>query len=98
VSLDADGRVVAPGDFAGQARQAHIDLARALETAGATPAHVAKITTYVVGYSPDLLPAIAEVRQAVFGESLPASTLIDVAAPAQPEYLIEVEAIAVLDH
>lgn len=97
VSMDAGGHAVAPGDFAGQARQVHLNLARALEAAGATPADVAKMTTYVVGYSPELLPAIADARRAVLGEHLPASTLIGVAALARPEFLIEVEAIAVLD-
>jgi enamine deaminase RidA (YjgF/YER057c/UK114 family) len=97
VSMDADGQTVASGDFAGQARQVHLNLARALEAAGATPADVAKLTTYVVGYTPALLPALAEARRAVLGEDLPASTLIGVAALAQPGFLIEVEAIAILD-
>lgn len=96
VSQDADGKLVAPGDFAGQARQVYANLRIALKSAGATPADVTKLTTYVVGYKPELRPLMAEARSTVFraGE-LPASTLVGVQALAEPGYLIEVEAIAV---
>jgi enamine deaminase RidA (YjgF/YER057c/UK114 family) len=98
VSVDGDGQVVAPGDLAGQARQAHANLQLALEGAGASLADVTKLTTYVVGFRPEMLPVIREARAAVFqsGES-PASTLVGVQALAAPEFLIEVEAYAVLD-
>ncbi len=97
VAVDAAGVVVAPGNLAGQALQAYRNVGRALEAAGASAADVTKITTYVVGYSPAFLPDIAIGRRAVFGDSLPASTLVGVAQLAQPELLIEVEAVAVLD-
>ena len=84
-------------EFAVQARAAHANLAIALEAAGARPADVAKLTTYVVDYRPDLLPAIAEARAALFGDHRPASTLVGVAALARPEFKIEVEAVAVVD-
>jgi enamine deaminase RidA (YjgF/YER057c/UK114 family) len=98
VSVDGDGRVVAPGDLAGQARQAHANLQLALKGASASLADVTKLTTYVVGFQPEMLPLIREARAAVFqsGES-PASTLVGVQALAAPEFLIEVEAYAVLD-
>jgi enamine deaminase RidA (YjgF/YER057c/UK114 family) len=98
VSIDAEGRLVAPGDFGGQVRQVFANLRTALEGAGATPADVTKITIYVVGYQPELRPVLGEGRSAVFGPTtLPASTLVGVQALAEPGYLIEVEAIAVLD-
>jgi enamine deaminase RidA (YjgF/YER057c/UK114 family) len=98
VSVDEDGQVVAPGDLAGQARQAHANLELALKGAGASLADVTKLTTYVVGYQPEMLALIREVRATLFqpGES-PASTLVGVQALAAPEFLIEVEAYAVLD-
>jgi enamine deaminase RidA (YjgF/YER057c/UK114 family) len=98
VSVDERGQLVAPDDFAGQARQAHANLVAALAASGATVGDIAKLTTYVVGYRPELLQTIREVRAAVFdtGES-PASTLIGVEALVSPDYLIEVEAYAVLD-
>ena len=81
-------------DVAAQALTVHRNLAIALAAAGVRPSDVAKLTTYVVGYRPELLPAIAQARAAVFGDHRPASTLIGVAALARPELLIEVEAIA----
>ena len=97
VSIDAQGKLVAEDDFAGQARQVYANLRMALRGAGATPADVTKVTTYVVGYTPELRAVIAEARAAIFraGE-LPASTLVGVQALAEPGYLLEVEAIAVV--
>src|ERR1700694_2122168 len=98
VSMDAAGKLVAPGDFAGQARQVYANLRAALEGAGATPADVTKLTTFVVGYQPELRLLLAEARHTVFGAAaLPASTLVGVQALAEPGYLVEVEAIAVTD-
>jgi enamine deaminase RidA (YjgF/YER057c/UK114 family) len=96
VAVDAAGQIVAPGSHAGQALQAYENVGRALAAAGATPADVTRITTYVVDYSPALLPDIAIARRALFGGHLPASTLVGVAALARPEILVEVEAVAVL--
>ena len=98
VSMDVDGKLVAPGDVAGQARQVYANLRAALEGAGARPADVVKLTTYVVGYKAELRPLLGDARSTVFGpETLPASTLVGVQALAEPGYLIEVEAIAVTD-
>ena len=98
VSMDGEGKLVAEGDLAGQARQVYANLKEALAAAGASVKDVAKLTTYVVGYRPELLPVMGAARTAVLGASdLPASTLVGVQALAQPGYLIEVEAIAVID-
>jgi enamine deaminase RidA (YjgF/YER057c/UK114 family) len=98
VSMDARGDLVAPGDFAGQIKQAYANLQTALAGAGASPSDVTKLTTYVVGYKPELRAVIGEARKAVFGSAdLPASTLVGVQALAEREYLVEVEAIAVID-
>ena len=98
VSIDAEGKLVAPGDFAGQVKQVFANLRTALEGAGATPADVTKITVYIVGYRPEMRSLVGEARSAVFGPAtLPASTLVGVQALAEPGFLIEIEAIAVLD-
>jgi enamine deaminase RidA (YjgF/YER057c/UK114 family) len=97
VSEDVEGHLVGAGDFALQARTAFANVGRALVAAGARPDQVARITIYVAGHRPELIPLISEARIAVFGDHRPADTLLGVATLAEPGYLIEVEAIAVTD-
>ena len=92
---DVHGHSVAPGNLAGQARQVYANLGRALTAAGARPDQVAKITNYVVDYQAEHLPVIEHARAELFGDHKPADTLIGVARLARPEFLIEVDAIAV---
>jgi len=98
VATGSDGRVVGAGDLGAQAMQVMRNLQTALAAVDATFADVVKITTFVVGYQPEHRAAITEARAAFFpaGEP-PASTLIGVGALAAPDWLIEVEAIAVID-
>ena len=97
VADDARGNLVGPGDLAAQARQVFANVGRALAAAGAGPEQVAKITIYVVHHRPEYLPDISDARMAVFGDHKPADSLVGVEALAEPGYLIEVEAIAVVD-
>ena len=97
VADDAEGNLVGPGDLAAQAHQAFANVGRALAAAGAGPEQVTKITIFVVHHRPEYLPDISEARIAVFGEHKPADTLVGVETLAEPGYLIEVEAIAVVD-
>ena len=92
---DVHGNSVAPGDLAAQARQVYANLGRALSAAGVRPDQVAKITIYVVDYRSEYLPVIEQARLELFGDHKPADTLIGVARLARPEFLIEVDAIAV---
>jgi len=92
---DVRGNSVGPGDLAAQARQVYANLGRALAAAGARPDQVAKITIYVVDYQSGYLPVIEQARVELFGDHKPADTLIGVARLARPEFLIEVDAIAV---
>ncbi len=56
-----------------------------------------KQTTYIVNYNPDHRAAIGDARRAAFGvDNPPASTLVGVQALARPEFMIEVEVIAVV--
>ncbi len=97
VSLDQSGAVVGKGDFAAQTRQVHANLVAALAAAGAKPADVVKINTYVVDYKAEHRAIIREIRGPLFGkENPPASTLVGVQALALPEFMLEVEAIAVV--
>ncbi len=93
---DAQGALVGPGDLAVQARQVFTNLGHALAAAGAGPGQVAKITIYVVDHRPEYLPVIEAARLGLFGEHKPADTLVGVAGLARPEYLIEVDAMAVI--
>lgn len=97
LSEDAQGDLVGSGDLAAQAQQAFANVGKALAAAGATPEQVAKITIYVVGHRPEYLPAISEARIAVFGDHRPTDVLVGVETLFEPGYLIEVEAIAVVD-
>jgi enamine deaminase RidA (YjgF/YER057c/UK114 family) len=92
---DALGNSVAPGDLAAQARHVYANLGRALAAAGARPDQVARINIDVVDYQPEYLPVIEQARVGLFGDHKPADTLIGVARLARPEFLIEVDAIAV---
>ncbi len=94
---DEAGNLVGPGDLAAQARQVFANVGRALTAAGAGPDQVAKITIYVVHHRREYLPVIEEARVALFGDHKPADTLVGVETLSQPEYLIEVDAFAVVD-
>jgi enamine deaminase RidA (YjgF/YER057c/UK114 family) len=97
VAEDADGNLVGPGDLGAQAHKAFENVGRALVAAGARPDHVARITIYVRGYRPQHIPVIEAGRQALFGDHRPADALVGVETLADPEWLIEVDAIAVVD-
>jgi enamine deaminase RidA (YjgF/YER057c/UK114 family) len=94
---DEHGNLVGAGDLAVQAQQVFANVGRALAAAGARPEQVTKLSIFVVGYRRDYLPVIEEARVALFGDHKPADTLIGVQTLSRPEYLIEVEAIAVAD-
>ena len=94
---DIHGKLVGKGDFAAQARQVFANLGRALAAAGALPKHVAKITIYVVDYQRDYhLPTIEEARVTLFGDHKPADVVVGIVT-LSPDYLIEVDAFAVVD-
>jgi enamine deaminase RidA (YjgF/YER057c/UK114 family) len=94
VAYDKDGGVAHRGDFTGQARQVFGAVKTLVEAAGGTLTNVVKINTYVtdVRYRPDF----RVVRDEFFGARGPASTMVQVSSLSHPDYLIEVEAIAVI--
>ncbi len=95
VAVDAQGKLVGRGDFAMQAAQVWENLGKALASAGAGYQHLVKTTVFLTdGRFRD---AYAEARTRYLGEVVPASTLLVVAGLASPDYLIELEGIAVLD-
>src|ERR1700756_4269748 len=97
VANDQQGKVVGKDDLKAQAVQVFANLKTALAAAGATFDDVVKITWYVKSYKPEFLPTLREVRNAyVNKDKPPASTLVGVAALFQDDYLLEVEAIAIV--
>lgn len=84
-------------EFGEQVRQAYANLQTALTAAGAKPNNVTKITTYVVGYDQSMLAVMTAQLKQVFGNALPAQTLVPVPRLALDGMLFEVEAIAVLN-
>jgi enamine deaminase RidA (YjgF/YER057c/UK114 family) len=95
VAFDHEGNLVGKGDLRAQAEKALDNLVKALAAAGASPADVVKVNTYVVNYKPSDYPIVREARARIFGgETPPASTLVGVQALAVEGLLIEIEAIA----
>ena len=96
VGIATDGTI--PNDIVKQAELAYASLKRVVEAAGGTLENVVKTNVYVgVAYGPRKAE-LRDVRAKSFsGEHVPATTLLQVAGYANPEYLFEIEAIAVLD-
>jgi 2-iminobutanoate/2-iminopropanoate deaminase len=94
VPVDESGRLVGGGDVVAQARQVFANMGAVLAAGGATFADVVKVTVFLTDV--DDRARINAVRQEVFGEARPASTLVQISALAVPGAKIEVEAIAVV--
>jgi enamine deaminase RidA (YjgF/YER057c/UK114 family) len=101
VARDADGNRVGEGDLAAQVEQAYLNIATALAAAGGSFADVAKLTAYVVDWTPDKMPLLGEgVARAAARlgiDPVKPITLLGIAALAEPDLLVEIEATAVLD-
>ena len=94
VAYTDDGAPAFRGDFKAQARGAYQAIKALVEAQGGTMANVVKITTYVtdIRYRVDLAP----IREEFFGKKGPASTLVEIPSLAHPDWMIEIEAIAVI--
>ena len=95
-AVDEKGNVVGKGDIEAQTRQVFRNIQKCLEAAGANFDHVVKLNVY----STDLdahLAAIAKLRREYFPKEPVASTTVQVPRLVHPDWLVEIEAIAVLD-
>jgi enamine deaminase RidA (YjgF/YER057c/UK114 family) len=94
VAYDKDGSAMHRGDFKAQARETFRAIKALVEAQGGTLDSVVKLNTYLtdIRYRADLVP----VREEFFGKKGPASTLVQVSALAHPDWMIEIEAIAVV--
>lgn len=92
-----DGTGALSPDFAVQVKQAYANLRTALDALGARSDQVAKLTVFVVDHDMSKLGVLTQNVKEMFGDSLPAQTLVPVAKLAVDPMLFEVEAVVVLD-
>ena len=94
VASDGDGRTVGGDDATAQARQALENIKRCLAAAGATFADVCKVTVFLRDIGDR--EKVNTVRKEYFGAHRPASTLVEISRLVRDDYLIEIEATAVI--
>jgi reactive intermediate/imine deaminase len=94
IPVDARGQLVGGDDVVAQARQVFANVGAVLAAAGAGSSDVVKVTIFLTDV--DDRPLINAVRQEVFGETRPASTLVEVSRLALPGARLEVEAVALV--
>ena len=95
VARDREGRLVGKGDFEAQVRQVFTNLKNILDEVGGSMQNIAKMTTFLTHYN--YIETFRGVRDEFFQEPYPANTLLFVESLALPEFMVEIEAIAVLD-
>jgi enamine deaminase RidA (YjgF/YER057c/UK114 family) len=101
VAWDAAGITIGEGDLAAQVEQSYLNVGTALTEVGGSFDDVAKLTIYVVDWTPDkmspLLEGISRAAAKLGITPAPPTTLIGVAALDVPDHLVEIEATAILD-
>ena len=94
VATDGDGRLVGGSDIVAQTRQVHENIKRCLTAAGATFADICKVTVFLRNIGDR--EKVNTVRKEYFGAHRPASTLVEISRLVRDDYLIEIEATAVI--
>ena len=99
IAVDKDGNVIGKGDFEAQVRQVFTNLTAATKAAGGSLSDIVKLNYYISEtVDRGLVPKLREIRQGYLtSPNPPASTLVFVKALASPDYLIEIEAVAVVN-
>ena len=92
--VNADGELVGTGDVVRQSEQVLDNVGAVLQATGATFGDVVRVGLYVRDMADREL--INTVRRRYFGDARPASTLVEVSALANPDALVEIEAVALL--
>ena len=96
VPFDEDANVVGVGDMRAQTCQILDNLRISLEAAGALPADVVRINVYTLNTDDYVANGAPEVI-AFFGDTKPSSTTVQVSRLVHPDWLVEIEATAVID-
>lgn len=94
-AIDEEGEVVGAGEPYRQTRKALANVEAALAEAGATLSDVVRTRLFVVDI--DDWEAIGRAHGAVFGEIRPATSMVEVRRLIEPELLVEVEAVALVE-
>ncbi len=94
VAADIDGKILPPTDFDAQAKMVMQNLTNALAAGGAKLSDVTKITIYIC--NPHDVPKARGILREYFGDHPPGSTLCILRGLAHPDFLLEIEAIAVV--
>ncbi|MQF86318.1 MAG: RidA family protein [SAR202 cluster bacterium] len=95
-SRDTEGKVIGRGDTLAQARQVNKNLQTAIEAAGGDMDNIVKVTIFLTPEA-DIEAARQAQNEYRAKFAAPASSMVIVQALANPEYLIEVEAFAVIN-
>ena len=90
-----DGTIAGIGDVTAQTRQVCENLKAAVEAANGTMGDICRVDVYVRNI--EHFEAIHQVRREYFPPPAPASTMVEVTKMVSPDYLIEINAIAVID-
>jgi enamine deaminase RidA (YjgF/YER057c/UK114 family) len=96
VAWNRECKLVGGDDLVGQTQQALENVGAALEAAGASPSDVTLVRAYIVDFQPEHGARIGPVFARYFGSPPPASTWVGVTGLAGPDFLIEIECIAVV--
>lgn len=95
---DKDNNIIGGDDLAQQMEKTLQNVETAVKEAGGERKDICRLTIYIIDYNPDMLDTIAGVLNNFFDkDSLPANTLLGIQALALPEFLVEMEATAVID-
>ena len=96
VPEDASGNLVGKNDIDAQTRQVLSNLATAVASAGGGVEDICKITVFIVALNEAAYDVVARVRREFFKGDYPASSLVEVNRLAKADWLIEIEAYAVV--
>jgi len=94
LARDREGRIVGAGDMRAQLRQTLENLKSALEAAGASLSDLVRTNTYVTDI--DAYFKHTDIRMEYYSHAMPTSTTVEVRRLAQPELMVEIDAIAAL--
>ena len=94
IAKDKEGHLVGKGDFETQVRQVYTNLQNILNESGGSLQNIVKMTSFLTHYN--YIETFRSVRNEFFPDPQPPNTLLFVESLALPDFLVEIEAVAVL--